>query len=201
MDSGIEQPEAEQPAAAPRVPEPIGPVDYEATPPLLLDPDLPWADRKAAIKAFLPSNFDALTEAYNGPQGAPNDPQWLTVRATPDFPWGGPYAAKPPAEPPAVAPHLPLPVEQLPAGLQPIADRIESFWLGKGGARSEAAFRALIEELQLVLPAAGRSGVVELLRHAAQAGWPAINARAWLNQRSREPDLHNHPAYRTFRAA
>jgi hypothetical protein len=201
MDSGIEQPAAEQPAAAPRVPEPIGPIDYEATPPLLLDPDLPWDERQAAIKAFLPSNLDALIDAYDGPKGAPNDPQWLTIRAHPDFPWGGPYAPKPPPEPAAVATRLPLVVDQLPSGLQPIADRIEGYWLGKSGARTRAAFEAVLEELQLVLAAAGRSGVLELLRQAAQAGWPSLNARAFLAQRSREPDLSKFPAYQVFRAA
>jgi len=135
------------------------------------------------------------------PAGHPDDPTWAYVLAHPEFPWGGPYAAKPPAEPPAHAPRLPLRVDQLPAGLQPIADRIEEFWLSKAGSRTPTGFRALVEELSVVLPAAGRSGVVEVLRQAAQAGWPAINARAWLSQRSREPDLSTHPAYRPFMAA
>ncbi len=135
------------------------------------------------------------------PAGHPDDPTWAYVLAHPEFPWGGPYAPKPPADPPAVATRLPLPVAQLPAGLQPIADRIEEFWLSKAGSRTPVAFRALVEELQLVLPVAGRNGVLELLRQASQAGWPAINGRAWLSQRSREPDLSNHPAYRVFRAA
>jgi hypothetical protein len=179
----------------------VPPIDYEATPPLQIDPAWTPEQRRAAVAMFLPPDLEALEAAYDGPAGAPGDPGWLRVRAYPDSSWGGPYAPKPPPEPPAVAPRLPLPVADLPAALQPIADRIEAYWLGKAGARSLPAFAALIEELELILPKAGRSGVQELLRHASQAGWPVINGRTWLAHRNREPDLSNHPAYRTFPAA
>lgn len=152
----------------------------------------------------LRTNWDdhrATEQPAVGQPEAPCDPDLPIEQRYPDFPWGGPLARKAPVDPPAEAPHLPVPVERLPVGLQPIADCIETYWLAKGGARHQAAFVALIEELQLVLPASGRSGVVELLRQAQQAGWPAINARAWLDRRSREPDPKRHPAYRSFSAA
>jgi hypothetical protein len=180
---------------------PAQPIDYEATPPLQIDPAWTPEQRRAAERMFLPPDIEAMQAAYRGPKGAPDDPTWLIVRAAPDFPWGGPYAPKRPPEPAAVAPRLPLPVSDLPAALQPIADRIEAYWLGKAGARTRVAFDALVEELELVIPAAGRSGVRDLLRQATQAGWPVINARGWLAHRNREPDLTNHPTYRTFTAA
>jgi hypothetical protein len=144
---------------------------------------------------------EALEAAYHGPKGAPEDPHWRFIHASPGFPWGGPYAPQPPEEAPAEAPRLPVPVAQLPQGLRPIADRVEAYWLGKGGARSPAAFQAVVEELELVLDRAGRQGVVELLRQALQAGWPALNGSLWLAQRQREPDLSRHPAYRPFQAS
>jgi len=142
-----------------------------------------------------------LEAAYTGPIGAAEDPAWRVVNASPDFPWGGPFARPAPPEPAAVAPRLPVAVERLPAGLRPIADRVEAYWLGKAGARNPAAFQALVEELVLVLARAGRPGVVELLRQALQAGWPALNGSLWLAQRHREPDLSAHPAYQVFRAS
>jgi hypothetical protein len=203
-----EQPAAAQPSAAlknPPEPTPAPPqaqpIDYEATPPLQIDPAWTPEQRRAAVAMFLPPDLEALEAAYDGPAGAPGDPGWLRVRAYPDSSWGGPYAPKPPPEPAAVAPRLPVPVADLPAALQPIADRIEAYWLDKAGSRSLPAFEALVEELELILPKAGRSGVQELLRHASQAGWPVINGRTWLAHRNREPDLTNPPAYRTFPAA
>ncbi len=113
--------------------------------------------------------------------------------------WGPP--PPPPLPPPAVAPHLPVPVEALPLPLQCIADRIEAYWLGKGGNRSQQAFAVMLEELSAVALRAGHQSAAQFLRQATQAGWPTLNAETWLAQHRQELALERHPAYQVFRAA
>lgn len=98
------------------------------------------------------------------------------------------------------ATRLPVPISQLPVVLQPVAERIEAYWLGKPGNRSRAAFAAMVEELELVHARAGRPGVSQLLRQATQAGWALLNGEAWLAQHREELALAKHPAYQVFRA-
>ena len=91
-------------------------------------------------------------------------------------------------------------INELPPQLQPLAERIEAYWLSKPGSRSRAAFSAMLEELELVLLRAGRQGVSQLLRQATQAGWALLNSEAWLAQHREELALAKHPAYQVFRA-
>ncbi len=111
--------------------------------------------------------------------------------------WGPP--PPPPLPPPARADHLPVPVSELPPGLQCLADRIEDYWLSKAGGRSRQGFSAMLEELNRLLPRAGQEGVSQLLRQATQAGWPTLNGEAWLLQHREELAMRSNPAYRVFR--
>lgn len=106
----------------------------------------------------------------------------------------------PPLPPPARADHLPVPVGALPVELQCVADRIEGYWLAKGGSRSRQAFSAMLEELSAVAVRAGHQGVSQLLRQATQAGWPTLNGQAWLAQHREELAMVNRSAYQVFRA-
>jgi hypothetical protein len=92
-----------------------------------------------------------------------------------------------------------VPVHALPRELQGVADRIEGYWLAKSGSRSRQAFSAMLEELSSVAARAGHQGVSQLLRQATQAGWPTLNAQAWLAQHREELAMASHPAYQVFR--
>ena len=127
--------------------------------------------------------------------GSPPPLPPLVPPLAPPFPRPGAAVAPGPA-----VTRLPVPLDQLPPELQPVAERIEAYWQGKPGNRSRAAFAAMLEELELVHARAGRPGVSQLLRQATQAGWSLLNGEAWLAQHREELALAKHPAYQVFRA-
>ena len=147
------------------------------------------ADPAADSQAVAPDNQSAPRSAQP-PHSALGPPLEPLVPLTP----------QPPGSANRRATRLPVSITELPPQLQPLAERIEAYWLSKPGSHSRAAFAAMVEELELVLLRAGRQGVSQLLRQATQAGWALLNSEAWLAQHREELALAKHPAYQVFRA-
>ena len=147
------------------------------------------ADPAADSQATAPLNQSEPRSAQ--PPNSPLAPSFEPLDTLTPQPAG---SAKPRAT------RLPVTISELPPQLQPLAERIEAYWLSKPGSRSRAAFSAMLEELELVLLRAGRQGVSQLLRQATQAGWALLNSEAWLAQHREELALAKHPAYQVFRA-
>ena len=169
------------------------------TPP---QPD-PSSSSRSLLRCSLSGSADTAADSQAAATDKQRDPRSAQPPHSPLAPSLEPLDALTPQPPGSAKPRatrLPVTISELPPQLQPLAERIEAYWLSKPGSRSRAAFLAMLEELELVLLRAGRQGVSQLLRQGTQAGWALLNSEAWLAQHREELALAKHPAYQVFRA-
>lgn len=161
----------------------------------------PQPDPSSSSRSLLRCSLSGAADPAADSQAAAPDKQ--SDPRSPLAPSVEPLDALTPQPPGSAKPRatrLPVTISELPPQLQPLAERIEAYWLSKPGSRSRAAFSAMLEELELVLLRSGRQGASQLLRQATQAGWALLNSEAWLAQHREELALAKHPAYQVFRA-
>ena len=169
------------------------------TPP---QPD-PSSSSRSLLRCSLSGSADTAADSQAAAPDKQSDPRSAQPPNSPLAPSFEPLDALTPQPPGSAKPRatrLPVTISELPPQLQPLAERIEAYWLSKPGSRSRAAFSVMLEELELVLLRAGRQGVSQLLRQATQAGWALLNSEAWLAQHREELAQAKHPAYQVFRA-